>query len=60
MLCSTNVMPSFSAVSMTALSFWLPVGAAMYETPERLARKTLSMNGNYPKLAKSTPQTIVQ
>lgn len=27
--CSTNVMPSSSAVAMTAASFWLPQGAAM-------------------------------
>lgn len=46
MFCSTNVMPSFSAVSNTGKSFWLPPGAAMYLTPERAARKTLSMKGN--------------
>jgi hypothetical protein len=40
-------MPSFSAVSNTGLSFWLPVGAAIYLTPERPARNTLSMKGNY-------------
>jgi hypothetical protein len=28
-LCSTKVIPSFSAVSNTAPSFWLPVGAAI-------------------------------
>lgn len=46
MLCSTNVMPSVSAVWTTAASFWLPVGAAMYLTPERAVRKTLSIKGN--------------
>jgi hypothetical protein len=38
MLCSTNVMPSFSAASNTCASFWLPLGAAMYLAPERPAR----------------------
>lgn len=46
MFCCTKVMPSFSAVSKTAPSFWLPPGAARYLAPERAARKTLSMKGN--------------
>ncbi|TLD22845.1 hypothetical protein PspLS_07561 [Pyricularia sp. CBS 133598] len=31
-------MPNLSAVSNTGWSFWLPLGAAMYLTPERAAR----------------------
>jgi hypothetical protein len=31
-------MPSFSAVSNTTPSFWLPLGAAMYFAPDRPAR----------------------
>lgn len=46
-LCSTNVMPSFLHEAKTSWSAWLPVGLAMYLTPERLARRTLSMKGNW-------------
>jgi hypothetical protein len=34
-------------VSKTAPSFWDPVGAAMYLTPLRAARYTLSTKGNF-------------
>ena len=46
MLCWTKVMPSCSAVWKTGVSFWLPLGAAMYLAPDLAALKTLSVKGN--------------
>ena len=45
-LWSTKVIPHCSAASCTPLSLTDPPGAAMYFTPERAARKTLSTKGN--------------
>lgn len=38
-------MPKSSQVAATALSFWLPIGAATYLTPNRPTCKMLSMKG---------------
>src|SRR5271156_4210167 len=56
--CSTKVISSLSAASNTGWSLLLPVGDAMYFTPDLAARYTLSTNGNYTPHPRSARHTL--
>jgi hypothetical protein len=59
MPCSTNVIPSCSEASNTALSLTLPVGAATNLAPLLLRRKILSENGKNASELTATPVSFV-